>query len=56
MKLAILALCISMAACAQPRNPCPPLPELPRNASRVEGRVHWLTVIALYEQCAKGRQ
>ncbi len=56
----IILLCLLFIACGAPvsrkYDPCPPLPELSDNATRTEGRLHWLTIIALYEQCAKGRQ
>lgn len=52
----ICTTAVLLIACTTPPPPpkraCPPLPQLPANASRLEGRVHWLTVIALYEQCA----
>lgn len=35
---------------------CPPLPKLPENPTRFEGRLFTLTIIALYEQCAKSKQ
>lgn len=35
---------------------CPPLPTLHENPTRFEGRLFTLTVIALYEQCAKSKK
>jgi hypothetical protein len=56
----IAILCLIFMACSTPistkPDSCPPLPELPDNATRAQGRLHWLTIIALYEQCAKGQQ
>ena len=47
-------------ASAKPSPPsddgCPPLPTLPENPTRFEGRLFTLTVIALYEQCAKSKK
>ena len=35
---------------------CPPLPQLSQEATRFERQVWALTIIALYEQCAKSKQ
>lgn len=37
----------------EPTEACPPIPVLAPNATPFEHRVFTLTVIALYEQCAK---
>lgn len=39
-----------------PDENCPPLPTLRENPTRFEGRLFTLTVIALYEQCAKSKK
>lgn len=60
--LTTLLLCTALQGCAVPptandtSDKCPPLPTLPDNATRFEGRVFTLTLIALYEQCAKSKK
>lgn len=57
----LVTFCVAALGCAvnvvPARTPaCPPLPELAPNATRQEGRVHWLTVIELYKQCAASQR
>ena len=35
---------------------CPPLPPIPDGASKFQGRLFTLTLIALYEQCARSKK
>lgn len=35
---------------------CPPLPAIPDGASKFQGRLFTLTLIALYEQCARSKK
>lgn len=37
-------------------NKCPPIPKIADDATRFEARVFTLTLIALYEQCAKSKK
>jgi hypothetical protein len=67
--IAIFMLIGALVACAQPdeervrhvdeRKPvdeCPPLPTLAKDASKFELNLWTMTVIALYEQCAKSKR
>lgn len=41
----------------RPPNPkCPPLPRIPDDADREEGRLFTFTVIELYRQCAESKR
>lgn len=52
MKAALLALTLALAGCAAQQRLCPPLPELPADATPGQQLNHTAVVIRLYAQCA----
>jgi hypothetical protein len=59
MKAALIFLAMGVAGCVvapEEKRLCPPLPEMPPNATAEQRTNHYAVVIRLYAQCAGATQ